>query len=179
MKRRSVLHIILELIVILGYLVLGMTILTFAFQKVPFDRIFIGVLISAIGVLEFTDFVTWKYATKMRSMQFAIGAVFSIVLGLVFVIIKMNSNILCYLWGGFSIAFALVRIATGTVNLAYQPLINSVRIILAIVQIVFSVLLIVQKLNALNSYIVFLGISFVIEAVALFVEFMIHRYQRI
>ena len=179
MKRRSFLHIALELLVLLGFLVLGVTILTFSFQKVPFDRIFVGILVSATGMLELIDFITWKYATKMRSLQMFVSAILSVVLGLLIIFIKMETNVFCYIWGGFSIAFALVKIATGTVNLAYQPLVNSVRIILSIIEIVFAILLMVRTDKAINSHILYLGIAFIVEAVTLFIEFMIHRYQRI
>lgn len=178
MGKRSVLHILLEVIVIFGYLVLGITILTFSFQKVPFDRVFVGVLLSATGVLEFTNFFTWKYATKMRSLQTFISAIISIALGFVIILVKMKMDVLCILLGSFSIVFSLVKIATGTINLVYQPLMNSVKIILSITQIVFSIVLIFQKEKSLDSFLVFLGIAFVIEAFTLFIEFVIHRYQR-
>ena len=178
MRRRSFLHYLLEIIVILGYLVLGMTVFTFIFQKIPFDKIFIGSLVLATGVLEFTDFITWKYATKIRSMQSFIAAVLSVALGLIFMLAKMEPKTICYFLGAFSIAFALARISTASINLVFQPLINSVRIVLSITRIVFSILLLARTLTAINSFILFMGIAFVTEAVILFIEFMIHRYQR-
>ena len=180
MKRRSILRYTLELIVVLGYLVLGVTIFTFIAQKIAFDKVFIGWLTLAIGVLEFTDFVTWKYAVKIKSIQYFVASIISIALGLVFILVKMDTKALCYFWGAFSIFFSLVKISTGSINLAYQPLINSVRIILSITRIVFSILLLARpNLKTLDTFILFLGISLVVEAVILFIEFMIHRYQRI
>ena len=181
MRRRSFLHYTLEIIVILGYLVLGVTIFSFYFHspRLPFDRVFIGSLILAVGVLEFTDFITWKFAVKMRSIQSFVAAILSIALGIIFMIIKMNPRILCTIWGVSSIVFAIVRISTAAINLVFQPLLNSVKIIISIIQMVFSVLLLVRTLNAVNSYILFLGIAFAIAASVLFIEFMIHRYQRI
>ena len=178
MRRRNFLRCLLEIIVVLGYLVLGMTVFTFVFQKIPFDKVFIGSLILAIGVLELTDYVTWKYATKIRSMQSLVSAIVSIALGFVFMFVKMEPKTLCYFLGWFSIGFSLVRISTASINLAFQPLINTVRIVLSITRIVFSILLLARTLNAIYSFILFLGIAVVIEAVVLFVEFMIHRYQR-
>ena len=181
MKRRNFLRLALEIIVIAGYLVLGVTIFSFYFNspRVPFDKIFIGSLVLAVGVLELTDFITWKYAMKMRSLQSFIASIVAIALGFIFMFVKMEAKLLCTLWGIFSIVFSLVKISTGSINLAYQPLISSVRIILSITRIVFSVLLLVRNLNFINSFIIFLGVAFVIEAVTLFVEFMIHRYQRL
>ena len=179
MRRRSFLHYLLEMIVILGYLVLGITVITFIFQKISIDKVFIGSLVLAMGVLELTDFVTWKYATKIRSMQSFISAIVCIALGFVLMFVKMEAKTLCYFLGAFNIAFALARISTASINLAYQPLINSVRIVLSITRIVFAILLLARNVNAINSFILFLGVAFVIEAVILFIEFMIHRYQRL
>ena len=179
MKRRSILHYLLEIVVILGYLVLGITIFTFTFQKIPIDKIYIGSIVLAMGTLELVDYVTWKYATKIRSMQSFVSAIFAIALGFVLMFVKMEPKTLCYFLGWFSIGFSVVRISTASINLAFQPLINSVRIVLSITRIVFSILLLARNVNAIDSFILFLGIAFVIEAVILFIEFMIHRYQSI
>lgn len=179
MKRRSILHYLLEMVVILGYLVLGVTIFTFTFQKIPIDKIYIGSIVLAMGTLELVDFVTWKYATKIRSMQSFVSAIVAIALGFTLMFVKMEAKTLCYFLGWFSIGFSVVRISTASINLAFQPLISSVRIVLSITRIVFSILLLARNVNAISSFILFLGIAFAIEAVILFIEFMIHRYQRI
>ena len=182
MRRRSFLRYALELIVILGYLVLGVTIFTLIMQKDPpfaFDKIFIGSLVSAVGVLEFTDFITWKYSIKIKNIQYFVGSMIAVALGIVFMTMKINAKTICYLWGAFSIFFSLIKISTGSISLFYQPLISSVRIVLAITRIVFSILLLARTLDALSPFILCIGISLVVEAVILFVEFMIHRYQRI
>lgn len=180
MTKRYTLHIILELIVMVGFLILGITILTFIFQSQPFDRIVIGSLILAIGVLGVADFFTWKYATKRRSIQSLVASILYIVLGAVIMIARnLNPKIWCLIWGIGAIAFSVAKIATGAVNISYQPLINGVRIILAIIQIVFGVLLIVKTVDAVQPCMLFLGISLCVIAFALFIEFVIHRYQNI
>ena len=179
MKRRSVLHYILELIVITGFLVLGMTILSYISNRMPFDRFFIGAIVLTTGVLELTDYCTWKYATRMRSIQALVSALLSIALGAVFIFAPLEKELICTLWGAFSIVFALVKISTGAVNIAYQPLLCSIKIILSIIQVVFGILLIVRGSNLIYSHMMFLFIAYTISSITLFVEFIIHRYQRI
>ena len=178
MKKVNALHILLEVIVILGNLVIGITALTFMIQKASIDRVFVGSIVLAIGVIEFTDFFTWKYATKIRSIQSAVAAVLSIALGLVFIFVVMNSKIMCILWGAFSIAFSGAKIATAMLNMAHQPLLNAIKTILLIVEIVFSIVLIISTLNSLYAHVTFVGIALIIEAVILLIEFMVHRYQQ-
>lgn len=181
MNRRSALHITLEMIVIIGFLTLGVTISTYIFQGVPFDRIFIGSVILSTGVLETADYFTWKYVTRRRSVQSLIAAILSIALGLVIMVFKekMDSKLMCVLWGSLSIAFAVATIVTGAINLVYQPLLNVVKIILSIIKIVFSILLIVRTSNIIQSYMLFLAIALIVESFTLLIEFIIHRYQRI
>ena len=180
MARRNILHYILEIIVIVGFLVLGVTIFTLFFYNSPFERSVIGILILTIGVLEVADFFTWKYATKMRSIQYLVSAIANVALGAVLMIVpRMDTKVMCIIWGICNIVFAVSKIATGAVNIQYQPLINSFRIVLSIIEIVFSVLLIVRTLDAVHPHMWFLGVALCINAFILFVEFIIHRYQRI
>ena len=176
--KRNVLHIILELIVDIGLLIIGVTILTLLVQKIGFSWQIIGSLVLAIGVLEVTDFFTWKFATRRRSIQSLAAGALSAVLGVFFMIgHKIDPKVLCVIWGIASIVFSLAKITTGVLNLSYQPLINGVKIILSVTEIVFSILLIIQKVHAIPHHMIFLGIALVVEAFTLFIEFVIHRYQ--
>ena len=179
MKRNNILHYTLELIVILGFLVLGVTVLTYLIQKVPMDNVFIGFIVLADGVISFTDFVTWKYTTRIKSIQSAVAAVAMVALGLIFVFVGMDPTLFCVLFGAFSIAFSIVRIVTAVLNLTRQPLLNGIKIIISITEIVFSILLIIRTMNSLYAHMHFLGIALIVEAFILLVEFMVHRYQGI
>lgn len=178
MMKRNALHILLELIVDIGFLVLGVTILTFLGQGIPFPFSTIGPLVLAVGVLEVADFFTWKFATRRRSIQSLVAAILSVALGIFFIIgHNIDTKVLCIIWGIASVVFSVAKIATGVMNLSYQPLINGVKIILSITEVVFSILLIIQQQHAIQHHMLFLGIALLVEAVTLFVEFVIHRYQ--
>ena len=180
MRKLKFLHYSLELIVVIGFLVLGVTILTYFILEQAFPVSVIGILIMAIGVLDFTDFFTWKYATKRRSIQSLVSSVLCIALGITMMALRRpDVRVVCIVWGSCNIAFSIVRIATVAVNITYQPLINGVRIILSILDIIFSILLIINTLDATRPYMLFLGIALLVTAFALFIEFTIHRYQDI
>ena len=178
MKRVSFLHLLLEILVILGDLIIGVTVLTFMLQGASFGRAFIGAIVLSIGILDFTDFITLKYATKMRSIQYATAAILEIALGAVFIIFNLDTKFICILWGSLSIAFAITKIVTAAINMTHQPLLNTVITILSIIEIVFSILLIIRTLDSLHEHMVFIGIALIVEAVTLLIEFLIHRYQR-
>ena len=179
MKRNNILHYTLELIVILGFLVLGITVMTYIFQGVPMDHVFIGSIVFADGVISFTDYFTWKLSTRIKSVQTAVAAIAMVALGAIFIFIDMDPTLFCVLFGAFSIAFSIVRIITAALNLTRQPLLNGIKIIISITEIVFSILLIIRTMNSLHAHMVFLGIALLVEAFILLVEFMVHRYQRI
>ncbi|MCQ2800520.1 MAG: hypothetical protein MJ216_01000 [Bacilli bacterium] len=180
MMRRNFLRSALEMIVDVGFLILGITILTFIFQNQPFDRPVIGALILSVGVLDFADFFTWQYATKMRSIQSLIAAVLNVALGVVILSVhNMDPKIMCIVWGACSVAFSITKIITCIVNITYQPLINGAKIILNILEIVFSIILMIRTINAIPSHMLFLAISLIVEAFILFIEFIINHNQKL
>lgn len=178
MKRANILHLLLEILVIVGNLILGVTVLTYMMQGIPLTRFFIGVIVFAIGLFELTDFFTLKYAIKMRSIQSMIAAVIEIALGIVFMAVRMDSKLVCILWGSISIATSIIIIVTAGLNVSSQTLINVVKIIIEIIEIVFCILLIVRTLDSLGEHMIFTGIALIVEAVTLLIEFFMNRYQR-
>lgn len=179
MIRNNYLRYTLELIVILGYLIIGVTVFTYTVHRVPMDNVFIGSIVFAIGVIEFTDFFTWKYLTRIRSIQSAFSALVCIALGAVFIFIKMDMELLCILLGANGINSSLARTITASLNLNRQPLLNVIKIILSLIEIVFSILLIIRTLNSLYAHMVFIGVALFLQTFTLVIEFIVHRYQRI
>ena len=177
MKRSSFLNILLELIVLFGHLILGVTIVTFLLHHEAISRVFIGLVVTATGMIEITEFFTYKITTKMKSMQNLIAAICMVILGVVFVIVRMDTKILCIILGIACTAFAITRIITAVLNMMRQPLINAVRVILNITMIVLNIFLIVKTIDFLASFTTFIGIAMCIEALILLIEFLIHRYQ--
>lgn len=178
MKRFSLLTLLLEILVILGNLIVGITVLTYMSQYSPIDRVFIGSIILAIGVFGFTEFFSLRYAYKMRSIQSLVASILGIALGIVFIVLDLDVKLVCILWGSFNIAFSVINIITAGINMSHQPLLNGVRAIVGITEIVFSILLIIRTVDSLYVHMMVVGIALVVEAVTLFIEFLIHRYQR-
>ena len=177
MKRVNVLQIVLELIGILGNIIVGTTILTFLYRHVGIDRIFIGLIIIAMGIFGIIEFFTLKFVARNKSIPRLIGCIAFVALGTVFLIVKMDIKLLCIIWGSVSIAVSIAKIVTSALNLLRQPLLNGIRIILNVVTIVFAIILIVRGVNFLTGYLTLLCVTFYMEAATLFIEFIIHRYQ--
>ena len=177
MRRTSFLNILLEIVVVLGYIVIGVTCLTYIMQRANVDRFFIGSIVGAIGILQFAGFFTLKFAVKLKSIQSAVAALAMVALGIVFIVVDMETDTTCILLGAFNIGMNIVSITTSSINLNRQPLLNSARIIIAISSIVFSIILIVRRNVFFETFMTFVGIALLVEAFVLFIEFIIHRYQ--
>lgn len=177
MRKSNFYNILLELIVLFGHLIIGVTIVTFILQHEPINRVFIGLILTAMGMIEITEFFTYKITTKLKSVQNLIAAMITVILGIVIIIVKIDTKTLCIILGISCIAFALTRIVTSILNLLRIPLINGVRIILNVTNIVLSIFLIVIKIDFLVGYTTYIGIALLIESAILLVEFLIHRYQ--
>ena len=137
MKRNNILRYVLELIVILGYLVMGISVFTYIIQSVPMDHVFIGFIVLASSVIAFTEYFTWKFAVRVKTIQIAIAALAMIALGIIFIVVEMDPALFCIIFGICSIAFAVTQIITSAILLSRQPLLNGIKIILAITAIVF------------------------------------------
>ena len=179
MKRNNILRYSLELIVILGYLVMGVTVFTYIVQSVPMDHVFIGFVVLAMGVIAFTEYFTWKFVVRIKTIQSAVAALATVALGIVFIIIDMDTSLFCIIFGIYGITYAVTQIATAAILLTRQPLLNGIKIILSITEIVFSIFLIIRTVNLLYAFMTFICISLLVEAFVLLIEFMVHRYQGI
>ena len=179
MKRNNILRYSLELIVILGYLVMGITVFTYLVQSVPMDNVFIGFVILATGVIAFTEYFTWKYAVRIKTIQSAVAALATVALGIVFIVINMEPALFCIIFGIYGIAYAVTQIITSAMLLTRQPLLNGIKIIISITEIVFGIFLIIRTTNFLHAHMTLICVSLLVEAFVLLIEFMVHRYQGI
>ena len=177
MKRANVLNILLEFIVVIGYVVIGMTCLTYIFQHANPDRFFIGSIIGAIGILQFASYFTQKFAVRLKSIQSAIASLVMVALGIVFIVATIEQPMACILVGAFSIGISIVNMSSSAINMTHQPLLNSAKIIIYIVGIVFAIFLLVKQESYFYTYISFIGIALLVAAVVSLIEFIIHRYQ--
>jgi len=178
MKKNGALTIFLELIVIIGNLIIGGAILVCHFMNQPITRTLVGLIILALGLIGLLEYFTFKVEVKLKSTQNIFGYLAAIVIALLFIIFKLEPNVVCIIWGSFSISLAVVKIATSFLNFLKQPLLHSVRILTSITLIVFSIIFLVKITDFLVTYFIFYGIILLIEAFILLIEFIIHRYQR-
>ena len=177
MRKVSLLRILLELIVIAGYLVIGVTLVTFLMQHESISQFFIGLFFIAIGVIQITEFFTLRIATKLKSAPNVVVAVLLIALGFILVFLNFEPEALCLILAIACLSFGIVRIITAVLNLLRQPLLNAVRIILNIIMIVMCIFLIAKRNDVLIPFTLFLGIALLVEAGVLLIEFFIRRYQ--
>ena len=177
MKRVNVWHIILEVIVILGNIVVGMTLLTYVFQHASIIKMFVGSMMISIAGIQICDYFTMKFAIRRLSVQRLIFALVYAALGIVLIVLKIDIDLVCIIFGASNIANALVNLISSSTNLSRQPLLNSANIVIHICTIVFSIFIIVNMTGFLVGYVTFLGIVTLIVAFLQVIEFIIHRYQ--
>lgn len=177
MRKINVFNTILELIVILGNIVIGVTVLTYIYQHEYYNKILLALIILAVGLIGLTEFFTLKFVLRIRSIQNAVGSVLLIGLGLIFLFAKLEMKQICLIWGISNIVLASIHVTTSVLNILRKPLINGVRIILNICLVVFSIFLMVKTIDYLNSFLVFVGVALLVEAAILMIEFIIARYQ--
>lgn len=177
MKKVNVLQIILELIVIVGSLVLGGTILAYHIIESPITRTLVGLIILCIGTIGLTEFITLRLEVKLKNIQSLVLYIISVILGIVLTLVKIEGKYVCVIWGIYGLCFTSARIMTSFLTLLKQPLLNVVRILSNTVAIIFSIVLLINTVDFVKAYFLFTGIILLIEGLILIVEFIIHRYQ--
>ena len=179
MRKANVLQIILEVIVILGSFVIGGTILMYKILDYPITRTLIGLIILCVGTIGLTEFVSLRLEFKLRSIQSFALYIIGIVLGIIVVVLKIDSKPLCIIWASYNICFSLVRISSSVLTILKQPLLAAVRVILNLIGIIFSIVLICKTIDFIQAYFLFAGIILLIESAILTIEFIIHRNQNL
>ena len=180
MRKTNTLHVILEIVAIISFIFIGVTVLTFlAYPDVDIhNKSFIGSIILAIGTTELVQFLSLNYLGKRRNVINAVVAGISMALGIVFMAAKLELDTVCLIWAIFAIAFQIAEIINGGFNLMKKPLLNAGVIILCIVEIIYCVFLIINRSKSLIPFFTFLGVSLLVRAFLYIIEFFVHRYQK-
>lgn len=178
MRKTGRLQILLEIVTILSYIIIGVTILTFLNQGVEPNKSYIGSIILAIGVTEVVEFLAMKDLVKLKNIPFIIAAVISVALGIVVMALRVELEIICVVWGIASIAIQIIKMTNCGFNLLRQPFLHSFVIIICIGEVIFSIFLIAKTVESLPWHLMYLGITLLVKAFILIIEFMIHRYQK-
>ena len=182
MRKSGTLYIILEIVTILSNIIIGVSILTLiayqAQEHLELNKSFIGSIILAIGVTEMVEFLSLKMLGKLRNIPNAVVAGLSMILGVLIMAIDMELETTCVVWGICAIVFQVIKIGNAGYNILKQPFLNTVIIILCATEAIFCIFLNARTVLALDHHLIFIGISLLIEAFILIVEFIIHRYQR-
>ena len=183
MRKSGTLHIILEIVTILSNIIIGVSVLTFiAYQhqeSLDLNKSFIGSVVLAIGVTEMVEFLSLKTLAKLRNIPNAVVAALSMIAGIVIMAVEMELATACIVWAICAIVFQVIKIANAGINVLKQPFLNIVIIILCVTEIIFCIFLLAKTVEALDHHFIFIGISLLVEAFILIVEFMIHRYQKL
>ena len=95
MRKTETLHIILELVTILSNIVIGVTILTFLWQKVEASKSYIGSIILAIGTTELVEFFSLSDLAKRRDIPNAIVAIASMIFGFTLLFLRIDLKMTC------------------------------------------------------------------------------------
>lgn len=178
MRRTGNIQIILELVTIFSNIVIGITILTFMYQGVEANKSYIGSIVLALGATELVGFISMTDLVKLRNIPNAVVGAAEIILGFLLLFLDIDLSTTCIVWGICNIVFLVAKVVDAGCNLIRQPFLNIFVIILCIAETVFSIFLIAKTTDSLNYHLIFVGISVLVLAVLLVVEFVIHRYQK-
>lgn len=178
MKKSNIAQIIFEIISVIGNVVVGVTILTFIFNGESIDKTFISFVSLSIGAAEIVVFLGLKDSAKLRNIPNLITNLSLMIFGIILFGTNVDLDKTCLIWAIVCLALYTIKIANFAVNFISQPLYNIIKILLSIITIVFSIVMIAERALAMAYCLTYIGVSLLIEAFILLIEFIIHRYQK-
>ncbi|HHT67195.1 MAG TPA: hypothetical protein GX010_03100 [Erysipelotrichaceae bacterium] len=178
MKRNNIAQIIFEIISVLGNIIIGTTILTFIFRDETINKTFISFIILSIGAIEIVGFLALKDSAKIKNILNLVSNLALMALGIILFILNIKLDELCLIWGIVYLVLYSIKVTNYALRIPYQPLLCSIKIILSIILIIYSIILIVKRSLVIEASLTYIGVSLLIEAFILFIEFLIHRYQK-
>ncbi|NLB48679.1 MAG: hypothetical protein GX813_02400 [Erysipelotrichia bacterium] len=177
MKRTLFRQIFFELASVVGSVAIGVTILTFIDRGVVIDKTFIAFVILLIGVIEIVNFLGVKDSVRMRNIPNMITDLIAVVLSLFLFFLNMQLKTVLLIWAITYLTLYTARTVINVINFKYKPLFCGVKIVLAVILMVYMIILLVLGESFIITSMSFIGYALLIEAVMLLVEFLIHHYQ--
>lgn len=177
MKRNSLSKIFYELTSVVVCVSVGVTILTFIFRGETISKTFISFVILLTGAFEIVNFLSLKDSAKIRNIPNMVTDLVAIALGLFLLFFDIQLETVVLIWAISYLVLYPVKIVTNTINFQYQPLYCSVKIVLAVILIVYMIILIVIGEVFIDASMGLVGYALLVESLVLLIEFMIHRYQ--
>lgn len=177
MKRNLLSQIFFELTSVVVSVVVGMTILTFIYRGETISKTFISFVILLTGAIEIVYFLGLKDSAKIRNITNMVTDLVAMALGFILFVLDIQLKTVGLIWGISYLVLYAVKIVVNIINFQYQPLFCSVKIVLAVILIVYMIILIVLGESFIDASMGFIGYALLIEALMLLVEFLIRRYQ--
>lgn len=166
MKVLKVINQILAILAPIVYLVVGIVVIVtcvVADEQKAFNSTFLGVVLLVTNAHSFINYFTTKEYKKESNTNMAISLI-GIALGFVFLFSKMQLSFLCFLWG-------LLEIIKGSfdVQKSFHEIKKDkkeiARLVIALAEITFGALLCIHVEEGLKEHLIFLGITFILNAI--------------
>ena len=153
-------------------------ILTYAFRRMEYDKLIIGIVMICYGGVELIEFITYRHLEKLRNIPNAVISGLMIVFGTILLLVDLDMEQTCILLGAVSIGFHVIKIANNAFNVPHDPLLKIIKIVLSIIEIVLCVILIIRREASLEEHMIFIAISLLIEAILTTIEVVRDHNQK-
>jgi len=176
MKRNTFFRTLIEIIVILGFITIGVTAITYVIQPdAIIDKTFISLIIIAVGACGLLAYLSLTSLGKLKNIPSVVAALLNVALGIVLLLLNIDLSLTCIIWGIASIGIQAVKITNSVFGITEKTLTNGIKIIVCLVEIAFCVILIIRKKPAINGHVIYMGIALFIEAFLSFISLIMHR----
>ena len=169
MEKKNTLDIVLAFISAFFYICGGaMTIVLCAVNNFTYTNMILGIILICVSLIKIARWAMAKQFLNKYNLTFALSLA-SLVLGIIFLVNKVEIEKLCFVWGFYEITSSLIEIQLAVVEVKHNKL-AIIEIAVELATIVFGILLCIKLEEGLTGHLLFMSISLFMIAIMILLE---------
>lgn len=159
MNTKKLFHIILNCLIITIFIGTGIAVLVLRhFANNEYDVVLLGTILIVVGVARAIIYYLNKGYKYPKDITI-VSAIIMIGLGIVYLVSKIQIEVLCFGWGIMEIVLGSIETYIDTLEIRERKYIAWFELVVNVATIVFGILLCIHSVEGLTLHIIFLGIS--------------------
>ena len=169
MENKKVLNIILSFIAAFLFIAAGaLTIIFCSVRNFTYENMMLGIILITVSCVKIINYLFKCGYKNPNNLTLALSTA-SLVLGIIFLVNKVEITVLCFVWGFYEITSSCVEIYIAANEIKHNRL-AIMEVAIEIATIVFGILLCIKLEHGLTGHLLFLTISMFLYAILVLLE---------
>ena len=169
MNGKKVLDIIFGFLAAFLFIAGGaLTIILCGINNFTYANMMLGIILVSVSCIKFAHYFLMARYKDKHNLTLALS-IPSLVLGIIFLVNKVDISIMCFVWGFYEITSSCIEIQMAAIEINHNKL-AIMEVVIEIATIVFGILLCIKLEHGLTGHLLFLSISLFLYAIMVLLE---------